>query len=347
MERRENGLVDIVKFICAVVVVAGHCYLSDADGMGWYMDLVKLAVQIFFIFSGYFLVAAGTLEQEGRATSYVRHLLWMTVLWMAVYFLVNLAVTDRVSDVWVYDFITLWTQFFTSFDSGHLWYLQNLFLVVVILLGLKKTRFSWKEVLFWLVFGSVFYGRITRAVLGIAVGIFLAATVGDTSAVSGGNGAGKKTSNGDGAAASGGSTAGNAGGRLLIGMGVFAVAGGAIGLLGHNSAVVQIMHNYVGNLASIIIAWCALCGRLPGEGRVNFVYLRKQSTLVYLIHSAFVPFVAKLMSSVFAAWIPAAEKGVAWCLILTTVVLICSLIAGGVILALSRHERFRWLKKLY
>lgn len=322
MERRENGLVDIVKFLCAVVVVAGHCYLSDADGMSWYMDLVKLAVQIFFIFSGYFLVVAGTLKQEQRASSYVRHLLWMTVLWMAFYFLVNLAVTDRASDVWVYDFITLWTQFFTSFDSGHLWYLQNLFLVVVILLGLKKTRFSWKEVLFWLVFTSVFYGRITRAVLGIAVGIYLAADREEE--------AQKK-----------------AGGRLLIGMGVLAVAGGAIGLIGQNSAVEQMMHNYVGNLVSIIIAWCALHGRLPGEGRVNFVYLRKQSTLVYLIHSAFVPFVAKLMSSVFAPWIPAAEKGLAWCLILTAVVLVCSLIAGGVILALSKHERFRWLKKLY
>ena len=329
MERRENGLVDIVKFICAIVVVAGHCYLSDADGMSWYMDLVKLAVQIFFIFSGYFLVVAGTLTKEERATSYVRHLLWMTALWMAFYFLVNLAVTDRASEIWVYDFITLWTQFLTSFDSGHLWYLQNLFLVVVILLGLKKTRFSWKEVLLWLVFCSVFYGRITRAVLGIAVGIFLA-TAGD-----------------DAASSSDGSIARNAGGRLLIGMGVFAIAGGEVGLIGHNAAVEQIMHNYVGNLLSVMIAWCALRGRLPGEGKVNFVVLRKQSTLVYLIHSAFVPFVAKLMSSVLAPWIPAAEKSLAWCLILAAIVLGCSLIAGSVIIVLAKRERFRWLKKLY
>ena len=304
MERRENGLVDIVKFICAIVVVAGHCYLSDADGMSWYMDLVKLAVQIFFIFSGYFLVVAGTLTKEERATSYVRHLLWMTAPWMAFYFLVNLAVTDRASEIWVYDFITLWTQFLTSFDSGHLWYLQNLFLVVVILLGLKKTRFSWKEVLLWLVFCSVFYGRITRAVLGIAVGIFLA-TAGD-----------------DAASSSDGSIARNAGGRLLIGMGVFAIAGGAVGLIGHNAAVEQIMHNYVGNLLSVMIAWCALRGRLPGEGKFN-------------------------LSSVLAPWIPAAEKSLAWCLILAAIVLGCSLIAGSVIIVLAKRERFRWLKKLY
>lgn len=322
MERKENGLVDIVKFICAIIVVAGHCYLADVDGMSWYTDLVKLAVQIFFIFSGYFLVTAGTLQQEKRATSYVRHLFGMTLIWAVVYFAVNLLVTDRSSDVWVYDFIKLWTEFFTSFNSGHLWYLQNLLLVVVLLLGLKKTEFSGKEVLFWLVLSSVFYGRITRAVLGIAVGIYLASEEAKDE---------KKQS----------------GSRLLIGMGTVAIVGGLLGLLAGNAAISEIMRNYIGNILAILIAFCALYGRLPGEEKMNFVYLRKQSTLVYLVHLVFVPFVVKLMSSVFAAWLPVKEKGMAWCLLLTAAVVLCSLLFGGVVIVLSKREKFCWLKKLY
>lgn len=321
MERKENGLVDITKVICALIVVAGHCYLADVPGFAWYTNLVTLAVQIFFIFSGYFLVAAHTLEQEQKATNYVRHLFGMTMVWAVLYFVLNLLITDKSSTVWVYDFINLWTEFFSCFNSGHLWYLQNMLIVVVLLLGMKKTSFSWKETLVLFVIATLFYGRITRAVLGIAVGICLA-------------GMDRKMQER------------KVNGMFLIGVGTVAVAGGILWLGSNNAAVAGIMTNYIINMASILLAYVALHIPMP-SGKVNYVYIRKQSTLIYLVHLLLVPFVAKVMAKLPLSGIWGEEKGLIWCLCLTAIVTVGSVIFGAIVIALAKREKFAWLKKLY
>lgn len=321
VERKENGLVDITKVICALIVVAGHCYLADVPGFAWYTNLVTLAVQIFFIFSGYFLVAAHTLEQEQKATNYVRHLFGMTMVWAVLYFVLNLLITDKSSTVWVYDFINLWTEFFSCFNSGHLWYLQNMLIVVVLLLGMKKTSFSWKETLVLFVIATLFYGRITRAVLGIAVGICLA-------------GMDRKMQER------------KVNGMFLIGVGTVAVAGGILWLGSNNAAVAGIMTNYIINMASILLAYVALHIPMP-SGKVNYVYIRKQSTLIYLVHLLLVPFVAKVMAKLPLSGIWGEEKGLIWCLCLTAIVTVGSVIFGAIVIALAKREKFAWLKKLY
>ena len=321
MERKENGLVDITKVICALIVVAGHCYLADVPGFAWYTNLVTLAVQIFFIFSGYFLVAAHTLEQEQKATNYVRHLFGMTMVWAVLYFVLNLLITDKSSTVWVYDFINLWTEFFSCFNSGHLWYLQNMLIVVVLLLGMKKTSFSWKETLVLFVIATLFYGRITRAVLGIAVGICLA-------------GMDRKMQER------------KVNGMFLIGVGTVAVAGGILWLGSNNAAVAGIMTNYIINMASILLAYVALHIPMP-SGKVNYVYIRKQSTLIYLVHLLLVPFVAKVMAKLPLSGIWGEEKGLLWCLCLIAIVTVGSVIFGAIVIALAKREKFAWLKKLY
>lgn len=321
MEKRENGLVDIVKFICAIIVVAGHCYLADVAGFAWFTDLVTLAVQVFFVFTGYYLVVAGTLTQESKTTSYVRHLFTLTMVWAVIYFVLNLLLTDRSADVWVYDFINLWTEFLSSCNSGHLWYLQNMLIVVVILLGLKKVSFSWKEVLAILLIATIFYGRITKAVLGIAVGIYLAGADAKEDE--------KRSS-----------------GMLLIGLGTSAVAGGILWLAGDNAAVAGIMTNYLINIISILIAYVALHIK-TSVGKVNYVYLRKQSTIVYLVHLLLVPVVVKVMGKVFAGMPALEEKGLAWCVILTAIVTVGSVLCGSILMALSKQEKLSWLKKIY
>lgn len=343
MEKREYGPVDVVKFICAVIVVAGHCYLADVEGFFWYTRLVVLAVQIFFIFSGYFLVAAGTLHREAKSVSYVKHLLGMTVIWLVPYFILNLLITDRTSAVWVYDFTALWTEFFSSFNSGHLWYLQNLLVVVVLLLAVKKTDFSEKELFILLIAASVFYGRFTRALLGVAAGMFLAHT-------------GRPDA---------GSPRRNACGKLLMGSGIIMAAGSALWIFTGNSAAAEIMANYIGNVCSILLAYAAL--RAGGNvrntktqpksgaksssepkcaGGINFVYLRKQSTLIYLVHLLFVPIVVRLMG-IFLPQSLRGEQGLAWCLVLTGLVLLCSVAFGAIVIRLSKTSKFAWLKHLY
>lgn len=342
VERKENGLVDITKVICALIVVAGHCYLADVPGFAWYTNLVTLAVQIFFIFSGYFLIAAHTLEQEQKATKYVRHLFGMTMVWAVFYFILNLLITDKSSAVWVYDFMNLWTEFFSSFNSGHLWYLQNMLIVVVLLLGMKKTSFSWKETLALFVIATLFYGRITRAVLGIAVGICLAQMDGKMQQCKGK--ADAKMS----ADASGKVRAGKnkSLGMFLIGAATLAAAGGILWMGNHNAAVTGIMTNYIINMTSILLAYAALHMPMP-SGKVNYVYIRKQSTLIYLVHLLLVPFVAKVMAKLPLSGILGGEKGLIWCLCLAAIVTVGSVIFGAIVIALAKHEKFAWLKKLY
>lgn len=342
VERKENGLVDITKVICALIVVAGHCYLADVPGFAWYTNLVTLAVQIFFIFSGYFLVAAHTLEQEQKATNYVRHLFGMTMVWAVLYFILNLLITDKSSTVWVYDFINLWTEFFSCFNSGHLWYLQNMLIVVVLLLGMKKTSFSWKETLALFVIATLFYGRITRAVLGIAVGICLAGMDRKMQ---------ERKANAGAKACAGGAISVNTGknksiGMFLIGVGSVAVAGGILWLGSDNAAVAGIMTNYIINMTSILLAYVALHIPMP-SGKVNYVYIRKQSTLIYLVHLLLVPFVAKVMAKLPLSGIWGEEKGLIWCLCLTAIVTVGSVIFGAIVIALAKREKFAWLKKLY
>lgn len=319
VERKENGLVDVVKFICAIVVAAGHCYLADVAGFAWFTELVKLAVQIFFLFSGYYLVAAGTLTQENEMVSYVRHLFTMTMIWAVLYFILNLLITDRSSEVWVYDFITLWTEFFSSFNCGHLWYLQNMLIVAVLLFGMKKTSFSRKEILVLLLISTLFFGRITRAVFGIAAGMYLA----------GEDGRKEK----------------NAKRMLLIGMGTAAAAGLILWQAGDNAAAAGIMTNYLIHVLSILIAYGALHGNCGG--RINYVYIRKQSTLIYLMHLAFVPIAAKVLGRLWTNASGAEEKGLAWCLSLTVIVTVGSILCGSLVLTLAKRERFEWLKRLY
>lgn len=343
MEKREYSAVDITKFICAVIVVAGHCYLADAQGFAWFTRLVEIAVQIFFIFSGYFLVKAGTLVKETKAETYVKHLLGMTVIWMIPYFVLNLLITDKSSGVWVYDFVKLWTEFFSSFNSGHLWYLQNLLLVVVLLLGLKKESFSEKEALSALVLTSVFYGRFTRAVLGIVMGIYIATA-------ERADGAEERKSHG----------------RFLAAAGILAAAGSLLWMTGVHAAVAEIMANYLGNVVGILLAYAALCtGKAAGSRRkkthgaadvpsggqggikgAGFLYLRKQSTLVYLVHLLFVPFAARVMNRVLPQDIVSGNR-LLFSLLLTLLVLACSVIFGAVVIRLSKSKRFSWLNYLY
>lgn len=344
MEKREYSAVDVTKFICAVIVAAGHCYLADAQGFAWFTRLVEIAVQIFFIFSGYFLVKAGTLVKETKAKAYVKHLLGMTVIWMIPYFVLNLLITDKSSGVWVYDFVKLWTEFFSSFNSGHLWYLQNLLLVVVLLLGLKKVSFSEKEALSALILTSVFYGRFTRAVLGIVMGIYLA------SAEQADGGAGERKSHG----------------RFLAAAGIVAVAGGILWMTVDNGAAAEIMTNYIGNIIGILLAYAALCaGKAAGERTkkshgaagvpsggqaerkgAGFLYLRKQSTLVYLVHLLFVPLVVRVVNRVLPQEVVSGNR-LLFSLLLTLLVLACSVIFGAVVIRLSKSKRFSWLNYLY
>lgn len=341
MERKENGLVDITKVICALIVVAGHCYLADVPGFAWYTNLVTLAVQIFFIFSGYFLVAAHTLEQEQKSATYVRHLFGMTMVWAVLYFILNLLITDKSSAVWVYDFVNLWTEFFSSLNSGHLWYLQNMLIVVAVLLGMKKTSFSWKETFVLLVITTLFYGRITRAVLGIAVGMRLAQMDGKMQKCKGK--ADAKMS----ADASGKVHAENKSAVIYLSAVAALVVAVVVLWTGREHAALNgIMTNAVINITSILLAYMALHIPMP-SGRMNYVYIRKQSTLIYLVHLLLVPFVAKVMEKLPLSTIWGKEKGLIWCLCLTAIVTAGSVIFGAIVIALTKNRKFAWLKKLY
>lgn len=82
---RENSLLDLLKFICAYLVVAVHSTpVETAFGMA-VLDAVHMAVPPFFMISGYLLRGNGEPLDATRFRARIVRLLKMTAIWMLVY----------------------------------------------------------------------------------------------------------------------------------------------------------------------------------------------------------------------------------------------------------------------
>lgn len=171
---KENIWVDIVKVLCAVVVAAGHCYFWEIEYMRWWSLFVKSCVQILFVFSGYYVFKNGTLQSDATAKKYIGRLLMMYLCWQGIYFLHTMYYFDKNESGWFMNLVYQTTETFDALNSGHLWYIQNLILVITVLYALHKNEFSKKEVMIWLLLATITHGRMLRAFVGVIFGAYLA-----------------------------------------------------------------------------------------------------------------------------------------------------------------------------
>lgn len=326
----EFVMTDIAKMVGACIVVFGHSYLPDY--WPWFQGMVRASVQMFFVFTGFFLVRGKTLEDEDKIKRYLTHFFGIILSWAVVYLFWNALFTDRTTESWVSNYLVLVVEGFDSFNSGPMWYMQNLLIVVLVLYVFKKTAVSDREVFVWILLAAVFDSRICRAFSGVLFGMYLAR---EWKAENVKNVQNFKL-------------------RSAIGVASFAAM---IGLYQFGLGI--------GTVQTLIARLCSLvCGMMFAEVTIYWdtilvsrgkcynspytYWARKLSTVVYLMHSAIIPVAMAIVKRIlFAVCNWNGEKNAVWSLSVGGVALLISAILGVVMIYLSRYRVFRWLKKMY
>lgn len=164
--KQRNYSIDILKFICAVLVVFLH------TGFKWHnmiLPFTRCAVPCFLMISGFLLYSAEGIGQE-RLKRNIKHILHI-LLWSTLLFLVY-------KEAWSIAHGELFVPslkeciFFFIFNdnpfAGHLWYLGAYLYVLLIMLIVDKHRL-WKY-MFWftplLLLGDLVFGKYSLLLLG-------------------------------------------------------------------------------------------------------------------------------------------------------------------------------------
>lgn len=90
MEKKENGLIDIVKFFMAILIVCAH-YASEWGSFPTILDysfsLYIIVVPFFFTTSGYFLYLKVKSANEKIYKDYILRILQLYLAWSLIYFI--------------------------------------------------------------------------------------------------------------------------------------------------------------------------------------------------------------------------------------------------------------------
>lgn len=68
---------------------------TDWGGTGWFLYIVKSAVSVMFIYSGYYLCKNKTLQEQDKAEKYLVHLGTSTVVRVLLYFLRDVGCAEK------------------------------------------------------------------------------------------------------------------------------------------------------------------------------------------------------------------------------------------------------------
>lgn len=314
---KENIWVDIVKVLCAVVVVAGHCYFWEIEYIRWWSLFVNSCVQILFVFSGYYVFKNGTLRNDETARKYIGRLVLMYLCWQGIYFLHTMYYFDKTNPGWFMSLVYQTTETFDALNSGHLWYIQNLILVITVLYGLHKNEFSKKEVLIWLLLAMVTHGRMLRAFAGVIFGAYLAQ--GESVMSQRKKCVGMLTAS--------------------VGALVLMIAACYVSFGNDIDSIIQRLMMY-------IFVMTFTCGVLHMKNievcRMNQMayYVRKLSTAIYLVHMLFIQKGIE-WASAYALW--GENKFFFWT---SFYVVIASIVFSVILILLSKCKPFAWLKKI-
>lgn len=137
-----NYSIDVLKFVCAVLVVVLH---TDFEFHDVILPLTRCAVPCFLMISGFLLYSVKGIGNERlkRNIKYVFHcLVWSTLLFFAFRVYMSCGkITIPSKKQWI-NFVVFNDNPF----GGHLWYLGAYLYVLVIMLVIDKYRL-WKPLL--------------------------------------------------------------------------------------------------------------------------------------------------------------------------------------------------------
>ncbi len=139
-EKKEYIAIDIMKFLCALLVVSIHIpAFSDVNaGLSFWFNqvLCRMAVPFFFVSSGYF--SADKLKNRGETLRYVKRLLILYSIYTFLYIpqiLFGYVKKGKSASFIAQDFIR---QFFLVGSYWQLWYFVSLIAAVAVLYLFRK-----------------------------------------------------------------------------------------------------------------------------------------------------------------------------------------------------------------
>lgn len=135
----------LLKFLCALLVVQIHVGSCVHEQL---MPLARLAVPLFFMITGYFLLdAEGKLQKHRIKRSFVK-ILRITIVAYVVYSVASIAISyfnPELHQRWFPNPQFYWIHYFFigSVPGWHLWYLIALLQALVVLYLVADWKFSW------------------------------------------------------------------------------------------------------------------------------------------------------------------------------------------------------------
>lgn len=317
--KKEDNWVNLIKLFCVLIVVLGHYDYTDWAGTDWLPHIVKSAVSVMFIYSGYYLSKNKMLEDQDKVKNYLGHLAIMTIVWVFIYFLRDVYYSEKTLEA--VNEIFQNTMFdFVRFDSGHFWYIQNLFLAVAIMFVFQKKHFKVWEVILLIALQKCYYWLLICSLASIGIGFILAEAE---------KAFDKKEA------------------FACLCTGVIAAAilcGFSYGWFNVSYILSGILIEAMRYVLSTSVAVVGLCmdSLVPLKLGVAGRYIRKISTVIYLSHNWFVEYTFKVATYYGGVW---GEKR--FFVYSAGTALLLSFATGIVLIAVSEWKPFRILKKIY
>jgi len=162
MERRDYYLVDIIKLICAILVVGSYCgpMLSINETLNYFLFqiLSKIAFPFFFVASSYFffsklefVIGLKSKENIKLLRKYILRLCILYIIW-TLFYLIPLSIQIATDEIVDYTFVDFIRNFFFAGSYYHLWVLPAMIFstILVYLLLMKFQIFQVLEIGFGL-----------------------------------------------------------------------------------------------------------------------------------------------------------------------------------------------------
>lgn len=327
-EKQEYNITNIVKLAGAFIVLAKHCFISDATGFYWVNGLTKAVVQMFFVFSGYFFIKGGNYLSEKGQKKQLKHLLLLMVEWSAILFVLAIPQTDRGSAGWFGDYLIETMSRIGELNYGDLWYIENLIVVLAVLICLRKFEFSIHEIVILLLLTVFLQGELLRAILGIAFGMFLAK---------------EKTSREETLTV----LFRRWGWLVLVTLFVIYEMLEFYELPMDMKYVIMFVFCVSGMWIAQVTLTADLRYNAERGGTKHSYYVRKMSTLIYFIHLPMVPYIYGLVARCFPQIAALGGKNICWSGTITIINMVFSICFSVVVIILSEKKHFRWLQYLY
>lgn len=319
VRKKDDNWVNLIKLLCVFIVVLGHYNYTNWAGSMWLKYIVKSAVSVMFIYSGYYLCKNKILDDHEKTKKYLIRLAIITISWLLIYFITDVIQSEHTLES-VNQIFQEYMSDLVKFDNGHIWYIQNLFLAVALMFAFRKMHFKIGEIVILLIVQKCYYWLLICALANLGIGCVLADIEHKFD---------RKRC------------------MMCLCTGIAAITiicGFSYGWITTSDFLQGIIIEIMRYIASTSVATVGLCldAMIPIKMNVTGHYIRKLSTVVYLSHMLFMQYTFQVASNHGALW---GEKQ--FFIYSAGTALILSIATGGILILLSEIKPLRWLKKIY